>query len=66
MEFEDTSYVVNHLWRNRSAVSGVRNGSVKVALTRWDPARPGHPDNVVLLTVEELAAFDVRVLSLLA
>lgn len=59
MEFEDTSYVVNHLWRNRSAVSGVRNGQVKMALTRWDADRPGEPDNVVLLTVDELAAFDV-------
>ena len=51
MTVEDADYLIEEVWRNRSAISG----SVEhLVLTRWDRTRPPGMYNAVLMTLSEL------------
>ena len=64
----EVEVLVRELWRGASARAGARppteaalaRGLGELALTRWDPARPGAVDNLVLLTRAEADAHDAE------
>lgn len=59
LEKEEIEFIFQEVWRGRSAVSGVRQGGhQRMFLARWRLDKPLRPDNVVFLTMKELAQFD--------
>ncbi|KAL7748988.1 hypothetical protein RI367_005637 [Sorochytrium milnesiophthora] len=51
----DVGYLVEEIWRCRSAVSGNMD---KLALTRWHPHYPASMTNCILMTRQEVTAHD--------
>lgn len=57
----DTNIIFSEVWRCRSAVSGVKMGRSKMALTRWDKSKVVSISNCVLLTEKEADIHDAAV-----
>lgn len=56
----DVSYILEEIFRGKSPIS---NYSTKLTLSRWDPSKPLSMQNVVVMTKEEQANHEKRVLN---
>jgi len=54
---DDVEYILSEVWRNRCSVTGETLGIV-LEITRWDLSKPSNCQNLVLLTVKAMEAFD--------
>lgn len=57
IDSDDVEYLLAEVWRNRCCVSGETLGTV-LELARWDLSKPSNCQNIVLLGVKAMKAFD--------
>jgi hypothetical protein len=57
IDSDDVEYILNEVWRNRCCVTGEALGTV-LEIARWDLTKPSNCQNLVLLGVKAMAAFD--------
>lgn len=57
IDSDDVEYILTEVWRNRCCVSGEALGTV-LEIARWDLSKPSNCQNLVLLGVKAMAAFD--------
>lgn len=57
IDVDDVEYLLAEVWRNRCCVSGETLGTV-LKLSRWDYSKPINCQNIVLLGVKAMNAFD--------
>jgi len=57
MDADDVEYILCEVWRNRCCVSGDTLGTV-LEISRWDVSKPSNCQNLVVLGVKALAAFE--------
>jgi tRNA A37 threonylcarbamoyladenosine dehydratase len=57
IDSDDVEYILSEVWRNRCCVSGQALGTV-LEISRWDLSKPSNCQNLVVLGVKSLAAFD--------
>jgi tRNA A37 threonylcarbamoyladenosine dehydratase len=62
MDADDVEYILCEVWRNRCCVSGETLGTV-LEISRWDLSKASNCQNLVVLGVKALAAFDKAALS---
>ncbi|AMD22283.1 HGL057Wp [Eremothecium sinecaudum] len=56
----DIGYILEEVFRGKSPISGY---STRLTLSKWDPSKPVSLQNVVIMTKEEQAAHEERVLN---
>ena len=57
IDIDDIEYLLAEVWRNRCCVSGETLGTV-LQLSRWDYSKPANCQNIVLLGVKAMKAFN--------